>query len=300
MNHKLLVLLLIFLSIVSCKNKNNQITSNQSEKLNEVKFNQTIKEDSVINLGRVDNQNPVKIEEPSAFINDKIKQERSRGATDITDKPNGQIIFSLIDNVPLNSTQIDNKGWAMISIEAEIPVDMDLLKQSKPIIKANTVLKVQNSEVGLVEQNLIANKVYMLNDKMYCILLGYIDAWNNIKSLSIIENQIKQLLGVNPLRAHAFLQPLINDFMETNPDTITFKPYIAYYCLENTIESTKPKYRIALLFNQGNLEAVLHARPITIPNTKEIKLPNELTVNFYTDANPEKQKKCLEKLNKLK
>ena len=65
--------------------------------------------------------------------------------------------------------------------------------------------------------------------------------------------------------------------------------YQGYYIYENMATGPSPGFRILMLFNEDNLEGIVHSRPLEIESSISHKINDEIDVTFFKDVNMKQQ-----------
>ena len=240
-------------------------------------------------------ENPKKADErvkkvPKAESSEKepVIGERIKGPADITDKINGEVIFSLHDNTQVTCTDLSG-DWYQVGLSMKLKNDTlagDTLRKGTKII-------VDGKITGEVFRDMYVS-TYTTNEGVWAELSGFTHK-DNIYPYSIIENALTSYLTkVNDRSLSAFL-PFIKDFeMETNEVN---KPFTSFMTYENWIDDPSPLMRIQLIFYQNRLIGVLHSRKLNLPGTKDYPLRRDFKVAFYEDVKPELRSHFIKQFN---
>ncbi|QHS63600.1 hypothetical protein [Chitinophaga agri] len=219
---------------------------------------------------------------PVPLVDPLIISERIDGPANIRDEVNGNLLFTLADNVPVTRGNEKN-NWYAIGLTVDLtPAQFTkhLIEKGSPLyVKGKTVGKALN-DIHLDEQQYRENKT---------VQIGGYTAMQNIKPNTLPENILSAIISENTAGLSA-LRDFIKGFglrQCTNGD------YTAY-CLEGlyTVYDISAPVRIGLYFEKSTLAGILHLNKIDYKHATAYKL----TRNYYLTV-PGKQ--SAEKINKL-
>lgn len=186
-----------------------------------------------------------------------ITGERIDGPANIRDTVNGKVLFTLNDNV-LVETSPANKGWQEVGLYVSLTEkELDNFK-----INPNTALHSIGGQI--VGQTKDTVDLWSTNDKKKTGFVGAYSQIDNIKKHTIPE----YALSVEVVKGNltlGTLKPYLKafGFKENGIDKkLTYKQYYIY---ESTMVDPSPQDRITLLFDKDNkLLGAIHSRPLSI------------------------------------
>jgi hypothetical protein len=206
--------------------------------------------------------------------------ERIDGPANVRDAVNGKLLFSLEDHVLVACTPLEG-DWYKVGVQMEIKKEefgIDRLQKGRKIL-------VDGKEVGeiLAETEVVTG----MGKHAWAELIGYTHK-DNIKPSSIIENVLQSYLQTDGnSRMMQDFKPFIQQFELELTDQ--FEGYQIYYNYENWIEDPSPMWRIGLVFQENKLVAILHSRPLSIPNTENHPLDRGFDCLTYNDFEKAKE-----------
>jgi hypothetical protein len=181
-----------------------------------------------------------------------IRGERIDGPANVRFEPNGDLAFSLNDNVLVDAGPIKD-GWAEIKLTIEIPFNV---KNSYSPDSGNAIIDIIGDTLGFIIGNVMTS-IATGDKSAWCTFYGYTHE-NNIIKESIIENIVSQNLNSIEL-THLDWFDFIEEFQLEKFDSIGgYEIYMNYESI-----NPSPGFRIALLFENYNLVGILHSRPIS-------------------------------------
>jgi hypothetical protein len=205
--------------------------------------------------------------EEQAINEEPILGERVEGPVSVRDTIDGKVIFTLNDNVLIETVHEEN-GWNVIGIlptNPESDFEDGVLKKGVKILVDKQVVGKTKKEVELMMG-----------------LVGYIQK-ENIKPNTIIENAIMSHFEENKdSREFVNFKKIISNFKLQKDDQ--FDGMTIYYNYENWIVDPSPMMRIGLVFKNERLIAVLHSRPLVIEGTKDNKLDHAFDCITFKDV----------------
>lgn len=186
-----------------------------------------------------------------------------------------EVLFSLNDGVPVTCEPLEN-DWYRIGIVVTVKSNLDAEN-----VPAGTKLMVKGKEVGVAENDTPIEYKGGSKENTWAVITGYTHK-NNIKKYTIIENALEEYMkGHNNDRNLKTIEPFITKFaMEKDTQ---FDGYTMYTVYENWLDDPSPSYRIGLTFKDEVLVAVWHDRPLTLKDTKDVKLKNGAQCLMYND-----------------
>lgn len=216
--------------------------------------------------------------------------ERINGPANIRDKPNGEILYELNDDVLVETTKLKD-GWYQVLVYSIIDfedVNVGSIQKDKSII-------VEGKKIGKVIKTHDVSTGYN-QDYAFASLYGYTDQ-DNIKSETIIENVFLRNIESQGRKLGEWKAFIKNFKLER--DAIEYKNLKTYYNYENSIDDPSPGFRLVLLFDNDELIGWLHSREViqTIENTNTQPLIYNYAVTFYNDYPQKDQKGFVKHMN---
>lgn len=203
-----------------------------------------------------------------------IIAERIDGPANIRDRPNGEILFSLNDNV-LVDVSPSKDDWHELIVYAEtneLNKDVDSIYKDSPIFldkkNAGTIIKTQFA--------------YRTNSgkESYIMLHGFTHK-DNIKPETILENQLLKGLKESN-RKFDYWKEFIHSFKLRN-EAFDYEGFDSYYNYENGVEDPSSGFRIVLLFEKEELKGFIHSRALKLEGMITHKLERGYHISYYHD-----------------
>ena len=214
--------------------------------------------------------------------------ERIDGPANVRNKPNGEILFELKDNVLVEVTKPED-DWCQVLVYADIEYDefgIDTIQKNRLIItNCDTIGRVLKSHSVSTGQG---------KDFSYAMLYGYTHK-NNIKPETTIETVFKTELSKNGRKVNEW-QDFIKSF-NLRAKAIDYNQFRTFYNYENTIDDPSPGFRIVLIFEKEQLIGFIHSRDFETDNTKSHKLDWSYYVTFFNDYPEKEQMKFVKYMN---
>jgi hypothetical protein len=214
--------------------------------------------------------------------------ERIDGPANIRSKPNGEVLFSLDDNVLVDVNQ-EKDGWVQLLVYADIEYDefeMDSIIKDRPIIihkhEVGKILKTHSPSTG------------QGRDESYVMLYGYTHK-NNIKPETVIETRL-----LDNLKKEDFSLTSWTEFIalfELDTDAIDYDEFETFYNYENSVDDPSPGFRIVLLFKNKKLIGFIHSRDLNLSEMKTHKLDWSYKISFFNNYPTNKQQKFVDYMN---
>lgn len=215
--------------------------------------------------------------------------ERIDGPANIRDKPNGDVLFELYDNVLVDVSSKSNNGWHELVVYFDLnedEYDLDSLTTNRPILSSNdTIGKILKDHYVSTGRG---------KEDVYAMLYGYTYE-SNIKPESVIETVLTEYLD-SKSRNYNDWKPFIHTF-QLMDDAVDFKGLNTYYNYENVVDDPSPGFRIVLLFKEKILVGILHSRKLLVENMQTHKLNWNYYTSFFNDYPEDDQKKFIEYMN---
>jgi len=223
------------------------------------------------------------------------KAEVIDGPANFRAKPNGQILISLTDGQNVESGLLKN-GWFEISVA--IKITKRQFDNGYNVKKGDKLIDFYtNKLIGVALADISASicRTSSYGDKANEMeILGYVSK-SNIKPNSIPENAIDSAIKkkIFQLQYDSLKSFLLNE--EYKKESLIKKtlPQLTEYCIyESTVVDPSPGYRVGMIFENNELIAIEHSRPLKIVNSKEfvilgrnkifiVKPPASLSVNEF-------------------
>jgi len=189
--------------------------------------------------------------------------ERIDGPANFRDTVNGKILFTLDDDVLVETSPVQN-NWLMAGVTVMLtPRQAEDFK----IMPGTRLISTGNKVIG---KTLDTVQIWMAEENT-----GFIGAYThigNIKSSSVPENILIEHIRQNKTHFIDFEEFVEGfNFQEFNFGNLSnFKEYYIY---ESIIVDMSPRDRITLLFSRENkLKAIIHTRPIQLEKMKTYEL----------------------------
>lgn len=195
-------------------------------------------------------------------LTEKMLGERIDGPANVRDTIDGKIIFSLNDNV-LVETGLTENNWIEIGVFVNLtPKEMEDFK-----ILPKTDLISTNGKI-------IGKTVDTVNIGMYTDKYGQIGAYthkDNIKIKSVPENCLADLINKGKLNQMELL-PFMTNFGFVKYEYGELPNLTQYIIDESMVIDASPRDRITLLFKADLLVGFIHSRPIKTDKYKTYEL----------------------------
>ncbi len=193
--------------------------------------------------------------------------ERINGPANVRDTIDGEILFTLNDNVWVEST-LEENDWNIIGIMPTNPKS-DFVNNH---LKKGVKILVNGEVIGETKKEV----------EVSMGLIGYTHK-ENIKTNTVIENALMNHFEKQKAKRNLEdFKNFITNFKLEQDDQ--FKGMSVYYNYESWIDDPSPMIRIGLVFKNEKLIAILHSRPLTIEGTKDHKLDYAFDCLTFTDT----------------
>jgi hypothetical protein len=226
--------------------------------------------------------------------------EKIDGPANIRNTEKGETIFSLKDNVEVETIEPKN-GWFNILVSIKLTKEQYESKSSV-LTKGSKLYNNKGEEIGIVIKD------FSFSSKMTGGGAAGVPKWyageihgytfkTNIKPESIIEPAISNLIESNKTNL-TFL--IFKDHMKyfgyveglKIKDMDNLKTYMVY---ESTLDDPSPLDRIRLIFEGENLIAVVHSRNLTVTNFETVPIERERKLTLTGKFTPENKAKFIAK-----
>ncbi len=201
-----------------------------------------------------------------------VKAEIIDGPANFRLRPNGPILFSLKDGQEVECGFLKN-GWYQVSID--IGVTEQQFKDRYDVKKGDKLIDFHGKLISVALSNIPSESTRLSSGDME--IFGYVSK-SNIKPNSIPENTLESLIRVNNshLQYDAFKGLLSKEkYEKENLIKKTLPGLAVYYIYESTVIDPSPISRIALYFENGELIAIEHSRPLNIGHFGDYKVFEE-------------------------
>ncbi|WP_212002708.1 hypothetical protein [Chitinophaga sp. HK235] len=220
-----------------------------------------------------------------------IISERVAAGTVIRSGPNGDVIATLTDYIPVYCAPLKN-GWFPVLVN----IDITAAEYTKPLFRKGHKIKVNGVSAGVLEKD-IRLPVATNGEKMWATLNGYTEK-KNIRSGTIVETAVVNFLHQHKGHSEEDLTPFIHNF-QLEEDKSAIKPYTLYFNYESGIDDPSPMYRIALVCQGKQLIGVVHSRPLELPGSSSRRLQRGFTIHFLNGIDKSLQEDFCTKFNKF-
>jgi hypothetical protein len=206
-------------------------------------------------------------------IRDKVIGERIDGPANVRSGPNGEVLFSLNDQALVDIGR-EKKGWHEILLY----MDLDSSENNMDSIKAGRLIIID----GEVSGKIIKTHQVSISEGggTHAMLYGYIHK-SNIRTETVIETRLsaKQKCGG---RSFDEWKDFISAF-DLQAETKEFLPFSGYFFYENAVDDPSPGYRVMLLFEEGELQGIIHSRPLNLKDMETYGSAKGYSLSFYKD-----------------
>lgn len=231
-----------------------------------------------------------KAELPVPKMNSIIIGERLKSDVNVSDKHNGQSIFtlkkgSLVSCSPLKS------GFYKIGVVGDIkPTEFGIESMPK-----NSAINNSGKEIGKVLNNMkITTSTDGVNNTANYI--GYIPK-AAIDENSIIERVFEKYYPVLKSKCFQDFDSFITVFKLEFAEELT--PFQCYRNFENWLEDPSPMYRFILVFKNNRFVGVVHSRAIKLSGTSNSKLTRGFAIEFDNSTAKDVKVEFINKFNKF-
>lgn len=199
----------------------------------------------------------------NSSITEFIIGERIDGPANIRDTVNGRILFTLNDNV-LVETSIAQGKWTIVGLNVKLTEQQF---ENFKIYPNTDLISSDGQKIGITKDT-----VYIWMTEENSGLVGAYTHIDNIKKQSMPEFHLEQILEKEKF-TFSSLQSFIKNFKFQKYDLNKLPNLTQYLIYESIIEDMSPRDRITLLFNQSqNLVGIIHSRPLLTGKFKTYKL----------------------------
>jgi hypothetical protein len=203
------------------------------------------------------------------------------GPANFRDKPNGKVIFSLNNNVDVETSQHQKDGWYFAGVWVYLDrtaltyfYQGDVIVGETKIRKGAKLYDIKNTEIGVaIEEISIWNCAFYdkKTNRYELNIAGYTHP-GNIRKDTAIERILENILNSTDDLSYNFLIKHIDAGCNEWPnDWAKNEPFKAVIYPESVIDDLSPSARVALVFNKDQLAVILHQRPIKLQKYREVK-----------------------------
>jgi len=189
-----------------------------------------------------------------------IVTEHIDGPANIRDAVNGEIIFTLDDDVKVTATDTHN-GWCQVGLQVSITID----EAASMMIAKGTDLRIGTEVIGKAINDI---DLYSISNGT-AEIVGFTKD-QNIKPNTIAENILAKFINAKkgePI-TYAYLSPFIQSFNLVE-GMLTDSTYKTYEMYEDWINDPSPGYRILLVFKEQQLIGIVHTRFLSLNQVKD-------------------------------
>jgi hypothetical protein len=195
-----------------------------------------------------------------------IISERIDGPANVRDSANGQLLFSLGDNVAVSATEAQN-NWLQVGVF----VDVTKEEMTSFMIRKDSPILVDGKEIGKALQDIHLDGVMQSNDGDEGELTGYTSV-ANIRPNTIVENAFEIIVNDSstPLTEKSFSR-LFKDFQFNKFDGL-LPQFKGFEIDENWIDDPSPLLRLWVIFDGEKFYGVFHSRPLHLNGATTVKM----------------------------
>ena len=228
--------------------------------------------------------------------------ERIDGPANIRTSPKGDVVFSLHDNVLVDTAPIENDWFHLV-------VTINLSKEQydiEPLIlkKGMKLFDTDGKEIGVVLKDIEPSNKMTAGGapgipKWYAAeLFGYTYK-SNIHPESIIETAISDLVATNKSKlTFKIFEKHLREFNYTDGLDIKDMPHLTTYMVyESTLDDPSPLDRIRLIFHNEDLIAIVHSRDLLLSGYETIPIARERKLTILTAFDIDEKIRFVEKNN---
>lgn len=221
-----------------------------------------------------------------------IIRERIDGPANVRDKPSGELMFELFDNVMVDVSE-QKKGWHKVELLIELE-KAKFKKSEVNYITPGTPIIRDGKKIGEIKTSIevIPFEIYG-SSTLHAELTGFTHH-DNIKPYSIIERSIEAKLADSD-RSLSGWESLIRKFELENRNLNLNSDISLFENGEVIGPSTGP--RIVLVFDEDKLVGLFHSRKVNIEDSKTFKLDRYGSMTFFNDYPNGKRKEIIDRLN---
>lgn len=215
-----------------------------------------------------------------------ILGERIDGPANIRDTVNGKILFSLNDNVLVETTPT-LYNWLVTGVLVMLtPKQIEDFK----ILPGTNLISTDNNVIG---KTLDTVGIWMAEDSIG--LIGAYTHIDNIKPTTIPESILSELINQNKTKFSDFEQ-FITSLKFEKYELDELPNLTQYFIYESIVVDMSPRDRITLLFSKdNNLVGIIHSRSLNTKKFKTYELIRGHSLTIIADLKPQEIKKLINK-----
>ena len=179
-----------------------------------------------------------------------ISPENIDGPANIRDKPNGKILYQLLDSVEIFPYLFDD-NW--LKIEFSACVKKNDYNEKSLFIMPNSILYScrNNKEIGKTFEKINADYLTLYNDKYITYIKLGVTHRNNIKGKLLISESLEKLILNKSSNLNHFLSHI--EIYKYEKRILKKGIYTIYYAEGNYVGDESPPPRVILLFKKETL-----------------------------------------------
>lgn len=233
---------------------------------------------------------PASSEKKSFNPDSMIRGERIDGPANIRDTVNGDLLFTLDDNVLVTATP-PSDNWLQVGLW----IDITSQEMDSFLIPRGRIIKVNGQPVGTAIRDIHLHGAFKDGTNNIGEITGY-TAVNNIKPNSVIENAFAILVrGKKHPITITSLDPLLTNFEFQSQDDL-LEGCKGYLYHENWIEDPSPLLRIWLITKDDKLIGAFHSRTMDLSPFITTKVKRGFLLTMF-DSNPSLKKELEDAFN---
>jgi len=215
-----------------------------------------------------------------------ISGERIDGPANLRDTVNGKIIFTLNDNVLVETTPAENK-WLVAGVFVMLTPKQ--IKDFK-ILPGTDLISTDKKVIGKTVDTV---GIWMAEDSSG--LIGAYTYIDNIKSTTIPEIILSKLINQDKTKLSDLEQFMT--WLKFEKYELGKLPNLTqYFIYESIVVDMSPRDRITLLFSKDNtLVGIIHSRPLNTKKFQTYELIREHKLTITGDLSHEEIKKLIDK-----
>lgn len=228
--------------------------------------------------------------------------ERIDGPANIRTAPNGEVAFTLHDNILVDTAPMEN-DWFHLVVTIKL-TEEQYNNRSLILTKGTPLIDLDGREIGVVMQDVKPSGKMTAGGapgipKWYAAELYGYTYKSNIRPESIIESAISELIKTNkPNLAFKAFQKHLREFNYTDGLDIKDMPHLTTYMVhESTLDDPSPLDRIRLIFQGEELIAIVHSRNLDLSGYETIPIARERKLTILTVFDENEKLRFIQKNN---
>ena len=199
------------------------------------------------------------------------------GPANVRDTVNGRILFSLFDEVPVESTDTTNM-WVQVGLVIDVtPSQYKVLH----LEKGDTIF-LNKRQVGIALDNVRLQAGMQTKRGLKGELVGY-TSFKNIKKNTIPEYGFERIVIEDPAPT---VDRFTRYFKEMGFESSNSEHFVGFQLDENWIDDPSPMLRLWVLFNHDKLFGVVHSRKLNLNNSTTHRIDRGFTLTIIGDQEP--------------